>query len=284
MYEFLVEPFQYLFMKRALVSCLCLAAGCGPVGALLMLRRMSLMGDALSHAVLPGAAIGYLIAGLSLIAMGIGGFIAGLVVAILSGLVTRLTHLKEDASFAGFFLISMAMGVLIVSMRHNALDLIHVLFGNGLAVDQSSLVMIASISSLTLLILAIICRPLIVECFDPSYLRSVHGKGSIYHLLFLIMVVMNLVAGFQALGTLLALGMMMLPAISARFWSRKIWWLCFIAIGLGMISGYIGLLIAYYQDLPSGPSVVLVAGVIYVISLLTGSYGSIWKTLSQKKR
>ena len=129
MIDFLTEPLQYSFLKRALVSCICLALGSAPVGVLLVLRRMSLMGDALSHAVLPGAAVGYIIAGLSLPILGIGGFIAGLIVALLAGLVSRYTDLKEDASFAGFFLISLALGVLLISLRHNSVDLIHILLG-----------------------------------------------------------------------------------------------------------------------------------------------------------
>ncbi len=133
-YAFLVEPFlEFSFMRRALVGCLALALGCGPVGTLLILRRMSLMGDALSHAVLPGAAIGFLVAGLSLVSMSIGGAIAGLAVALLSGLVTRVTALREDASFAAFYLASLALGVLIVSTYGSSIDLLNVLFGSILS-------------------------------------------------------------------------------------------------------------------------------------------------------
>jgi zinc/manganese transport system permease protein len=118
MYDYFIEPFtSYAFLRRALVACLALSAGCAPVGVLLVLRRMSLMGDALSHSVMPGVAIGYLIAGLSLPAMGVGGFIAGLLVAFLATLVTRYTQLKEDASFVGFYLIALAMGTVIISLK-----------------------------------------------------------------------------------------------------------------------------------------------------------------------
>jgi hypothetical protein len=149
--EWLVAPFvEFSFMRRALVACLALGLGCGPVGVLLMLRRMSLMGDALSHAVLPGAAIGFLIAGFSLTAMSLGGFVAGLTVALLAGLVTRFTEQREDASFAAFYLISLALGVLIVSTRGSSVDLLHVLFGTILAVDDASLLLVASIASVSL--------------------------------------------------------------------------------------------------------------------------------------
>ena len=223
LYDLFLSPFQdFLFMRHALVACLALALGCGPLGVLLVLRRMSLVGDALSHAVLPGAALGFLVSGLSLYAMTLGGFAAGLAVALLAGAVTRLTTLREDASFAALYLISLASGVLIVSLRGSSIDLIHVLFGTILAVDDAALILVASITTATLLILALIYRPLIVECFDPGFLRSVGGRGATMHFIFLVLVVLNLVAGFRALGTLMAVGMMMVPAVSARFWARQV--------------------------------------------------------------
>ena len=151
LYSALVAPFiEYGFMRRALIASIALGLGSGPVGVLLMLRRMSLVGDAMSHAVLPGAAIGFLIAGgVSLPAMGLGGLVAGLSVALLSGLVSRTTPLREDASFASFYLASLALGVLIVSLRGSNMDLLHVLFGTILAIDATALYLVGSIASLT---------------------------------------------------------------------------------------------------------------------------------------
>jgi len=262
-------------MRRALVACLALGLGCGPVGVLLILRRMSLMGDAMSHAVLPGAAIGFLVAGFSLTAMSVGGFAAGLAVALLAGLVTRFTGQREDASFAAFYLISLALGVLIVSMRGSSVDLLHVLFGTILAVDDVSLVLVATIVSFTLLTLAVIYRPLIVECFDPEFLQSVQAYGTVYHLSFLILVVLNLVAGFQALGTLMAVGLMMLPAAAARFWAQEVWSMAAVAAGIAVLSGYTGLLLSYHANLPSGPAIILTAGIIYLVSIVLGSQDSL---------
>jgi zinc/manganese transport system permease protein len=272
----LFAPFvEFSFMRRALVACLALGLGCGPVGVLLTLRRMSLMGDALSHAVLPGAAIGFLIAGFSLTAMSLGGFAAGLTVALLAGLVTRFTGQREDASFAAFYLISLALGVLIVSTRGSSVDLLHVLFGTILAVDDHSLLLVASIASLTLLALALIYRPLIVECFDPGFLQSVQAGGTAYHLMFLVLVVLNLVAGFQALGTLMAVGLMMLPAAAARFWAREVWSMAAVAAGIAVLSGYVGLLLSYHHNLPSGPAIILTAGMAYLLSIVLGSQDSL---------
>ena len=275
-YDVALAPFaEFGFMRRALVGCLALALSCGPIGTILVIRRMSLMGDALSHAVLPGAALGFITAGLSLPAMSLGGVVAGLVVALLSGLVTRLTPLREDASFAGFYLISLALGVLLVSIHGSNVDLLRLLFGSILAVDDAALILIGGIATVSLLLLAVIYRPLVVECFDPGFLRTVGGRGGLVHTLFLALVVFNLVAGFQALGTLMAVGLMMLPAAAARFWMRELWSLSAASGALALGSGFLGLLLSYHLDLPSGPAIVLVAGLGYLVSVALGPRDSL---------
>src|SRR5512147_1722864 len=157
--DLLVGPFrEFMFMRHALAACIALAIGCAPVGMLLVLRRMSLMGDALSHAVLPGAALGFLVSGLSLYAMTVGGIVVGLTVALLAGAIARATALREDASFAALYLISLALGVLIISMRGTSIDLVHVLFGTILAVDDPALILVASITTVTIFTIALIYR------------------------------------------------------------------------------------------------------------------------------
>jgi zinc/manganese transport system permease protein len=281
MYDAIIHPFiEYGFMRRALIGCLALGIGSGPIGVLLMLRRMSLMGDAMSHAVLPGAAIGFLIAGgLSLPAMGLGGIVAGLVVALLAGVVSRTTVLKEDASFASFYLTSLALGVLIVSLRGSNIDLLHVLFGTILAIDATALYFVGTIASFTLIVLAVVYRPLVVECFDPGFLRSVRGGGSFYHVLFLFLVVLNLVAGFQALGTLMAVGLMMLPASIAQLWARTLPMMMVTAAAVAVVSGLLGLIISYNFAVASGPTIILVAATLYCISLLLCPSGALRRLL-----
>jgi len=231
MIDALTQPFiEFSFMRRALVGCLALSLGAPPIGVFLMLRRMSLMGDAMSHAILPGAAIGYLLAGLSLFAMSLGGFAAGLAVALAAGLVARSTVLREDASLAAFYLVSPPLGVMIVSIRGSNVDLLHVLFGTVLALDDAALILVASIATLSLAVFAVIYRPLVLECFDPQFLRSASALSSPTHFAFLVLVVLNLVSGFQALGTLMAVGIMLLPAVAARFWAQDVWGLIVVAV------------------------------------------------------
>jgi len=283
-YSSLIAPFaEFEFMRRALVGSFALALGGGPVGVFLMLRRMSLMGDAMAHAILPGAAIGFLVAGLNLFAMSIGGLIAGLLVALLAGVVARVTELKEDASLAAFFLVSLALGVTIVSARGTNIDLLHFLFGNVLGLDAASLVLIAAISTLSLLILALIWRPLVLECVDPGFLRSISRAGAPVHIAFLGLVVLNLVGGFQALGTLLAVGLMMLPAFTARFWTRDITAMILVAVLTGALSGYVGLLLSFHAGVAAGPAIILVAGALYIGSVLAGPVGGMLRQLFPKR-
>jgi zinc/manganese transport system permease protein len=273
-YTTFVSPFiEFEFMRRALVGALALALGAGPVGVVLMLRRMSLMGDAMAHAILPGAAIGFLLAGLNLFALTVGGLAAGLLVALLAGFVARTTELKEDAALAAFFLVSLAVGVTIVSLRGSNIDLLHFLFGSVLALDDQTLVLIAGIATLSLVVMSLIWRPLVLDCVDPGFLRTVSRAGAPVHILFLALVVLNLVGGFHALGTLLAVGMMMLPAVASRFWSRDITSMIFLSIGIGILSGYAGLLLSFHTAVPAGPAIILVAGTVYVGSVIFGRFG-----------
>ncbi len=274
--DLIIAPFaDFAFMKRALVGVIVLAFGGAPIGVFLMLRRMSLTGDAMAHAILPGAAAGYLLFGLSLIPMTIGGIVVGLIVAIMAGVVARLTTLLEEASLAAFYLVSLALGVLIVSVKGSNVDLLHVLFGTVLALDDATLVLLTGISTVSLVALALIWRPLVLECVDPSFLRSVSRAGGPTHIIFLGLVVLNLVAGFHALGTLLSVGLMMLPAIASRFWSHDIAAMTTIAVLLGIVSGVSGLLISYHLSAPSGPSIILVAGFLYALSVIFGPVGGL---------
>lgn len=282
LYDLLIGPFaEFDFMRRALVGIVALSVSGAPIGVFLMLRRMSLTGDAMAHAILPGAAIGYLVAGFSLPAMTLGGLAAGFAVALAAGAVARVTVIKEDASLAAFYLISLALGVTIVSLRGSAVDLFHVLFGNVLALDDDVLVLLSGVASLSLLTLAALYRPLVMECVDPGFLRSVSRSGGVVHLTFLGLVVLNLVAGFHALGTLLAVGLMMLPAAAARFWTADITRLILLASGFGMVAGYAGLVVSYSagSNLPAGPAIILAAGVLYLGSLLIGSQGGLLRRL-----
>jgi zinc/manganese transport system permease protein len=280
LYDFFIAPFtDYAFMRRALVTCISLAISGAPLGVFLVLRRMSLVGDAISHAILPGASLAFLLFGLSLWPMAIGGMLAALIVALGAGALARFTQLKEDASFTGAYLLSLAVGVMLISLRGNSIDLMHILFGNVLAVDHASLILTISITSFSTLVLAGFYRSLIMECFDPGFMRVARGHGGWVQQCFLMLVVLNLVAAFHTLGTLMALGIMVLPSIAARFWTRDIDRTIALAIALAIVSSYSGLLLSYHGGVPSGSAIVLVAGTFYILSVLLGRYGSLFARL-----
>jgi zinc/manganese transport system permease protein len=279
-YDALIAPFiEFEFMRRALVAVVALSLGAAPIGVFLMLRRMSLVGDAMAHAILPGAAVGFLLSGLNLFAMTAGGLIAGFAVALLAGVVSRTTDLKEDASLATFYLTSLALGVTIVSVKGTNIDLLHVLFGNILAMDDQTLLVVAFNATLTLIVLAVIYRPLVIESVDPLFLRTVSRAGALAHLTFLALVVVNLVNGFQALGTLLAVGLMILPAGTARFWSRELTGMISIAVASAIISGYAGLVLSFQTRIPSGPAIILVSAGLYIVSILFGNVRGVVRQL-----
>lgn len=286
LYDVLIAPFaDYGFMRRALAGSVALSLGAAPVGVFLMLRRMSLAGDAMAHAILPGAAIGFLLFGLSLVPMTVGALAAGLMVALLAGLVSRSTVLHEDASLAAFYLISLALGVLVISLKGSAVDLVHVLFGTVLALDDPALLLLAGTATVTVFTLAIVFRALAAECVDAVYLSVVRGPGTAVHLVFLGLVVLNLVAGFQALGTLLAVGIMMLPAAAARFWARRLIGLIAVAVLIALAASVAGLIVSYHWSLASGPTITLAAGAAYVASVLIGPIsGALWRLLPERRR
>ena len=274
--EIFFAPFAaYEFMRRALIGSVALALSGAPLGVFLILRRMSLAGDALSHAILPGAAVGYLVAGLSLPAMTFGGLVAGLLIAFATGIASRFTTLREDASLAAFYLVSLALGVTLVSLRGSNVDLLHVLFGSVVGLDDAALILLAGVSTLTLVSLAVFYRALVLDTLDPMFLRQTSAMGEAIPFLFLALVVLNLVAGFHALGTLMAVGLIMLPAAAARLWTDRLAATLPLSAAIGAVCAYAGLVFSNETGAPTGPAIILAAGIVYFLSLVFGQAGGL---------
>ena len=266
-------------MRRALAGCLALSLGATPVGVFLMLRRMSLAADAISHAILPGAAAAYLLAGLSASAMTLGGLAAGIVVVLFATTVSRNSITHEDTSFAVFYLISLSLGVLLISVRGNNIDLLHILFGNVLALDNTALFLLAGFASFSIIALAVGLRLLVFECCDPAYLNRLSPLASLAHHGFMVLVVINLVGGFHALGTLMAVGIMILPSATARFWVNSIPALLATAVVFAFFGSVCGLLVSFYTDFPASPAIVLTHGVLYLFSMFAAPNGTLARYL-----
>ena len=230
------------------------------------------MGYELSYVTIPGVAAGCLLNGMSLLAMTVGGFIAGIAVALVAGWVSRRTPLKEDASFAGFYLGSLALGVTLVSLRGSNVDLLHLLFGSILAVDRDSALFVSAVASLTLICIALFYRGLVSEAFDSVWLQvNSRRLPALLHGLFLALVVLNLVAGFQALGPPLAVGLMLLPAVAARRWARTLPGMRLLAASFGSFCAWMGLSLSWAANLPAGPAIVLTASGIFFVSVFFGT-------------
>src|SRR3984885_497556 len=278
--HFFLEPFRDEAVRHSLVAILALALSAGPIGVFLMLRRMSLIGDAMSHAILPGVAIGFLAAGLNVYGMTLGGLVAGLVIALAAGAISRATALQEDTSLAVFLLLSLALGVVIVTLKGMDIEqLMTFLFGETSArMSSDKLLVIAVSSTVSLLALALIYRPLVLGSVDPGFLRSVSRTDGVAHLTFMALLVLNLVSGFHALGTLLGVGIIIIPAGIARFWTRDISTMIALAMASALVSGWAGVLFAFHAGIPSGPAVTLMAGLLYIGSVLFGPVGGlVWR-------
>ncbi len=270
LHALLIAPFEgFSFMRIALAACLGLALANGPLGIFLLLRRMALDGNVLSHAVMPGAALGFAYAGHSLLALSLGGLASGSIVAALTGLLGRTRHPRHDAGLLSFYLVTLALGVTLVALFGSNVDTVRVLFGTVLAIDIRALLQIAAVSTLTMLLLALFYRPMAVDSFDPVFLRLAGGHGM--RALFTILVLLNLVVSFQAFGTLLAIGPMLIPAAAARCWTHRPGRMMALASVFGMLASYAGLLVSYHRNLPSGPAIVMAAGAIYAVSLLSAA-------------
>ena len=166
------EWLQYDFMIRALTATTVLCFSVAPVGAFLVLRRLSLAGEAMAHAIVPGIVIAFVVAGLSVMSMIIGGLAAGITVAVLTSLLARMTIIREDASLASLYLIALALGIFILSAAGSAVPLKSFLFGSILGIDNETLVLIGATATITLVSFALILRPLITNTIDPVFHES----------------------------------------------------------------------------------------------------------------
>lgn len=270
----MLEWLEYDFMIRAAIATMVLSFSVAPVGAFLVLKRLSLAGEAMAHAIVPGIVIAFVISGLSVVSMIIGGLAAGIAVATLSSLVARMTIIREDASLASLYLIALAVGIFILSAAGSAVPLKSFLFGSILGIDDETLLLIGTVAAITLVSFAFLLRPLIVSTIDPVFHESQSKRPGFVSQWFMLLLVLNLLGAFKALGTLMAVGLMILPATSARYWVSTITSYLILTFVFALMSCWIGLIISFYlPHVPSGPAIVIVAGVIFFLSMIFSPQG-----------
>jgi zinc/manganese transport system permease protein len=260
-------------LRGAAAGGIALAFGGGPLGVLLVARRMSLSGDALSHGILPGAALAYLVCGANPWALTLGALIAALVVTGASSLLARSRRLPEDAAFAVIYLSALALGVVLLAHHAGPEALEAMLFGAASGLDRSGLILAAGAASVTLIALALFARGFVAESVDPGFLSASGRTGSMLHVLLMMLVALNLVAGFRAFGALMTVGLMMIPAASARFWASGYGGQALAAIALSAASSIVGLLIAARLDAEPGAIMTLCATALFTVSALFGVQG-----------
>jgi zinc/manganese transport system permease protein len=275
LHDLLIGPFAYGFMQRALLSAVLLSLSGGLLGCILVLRRLALMGDALSHSLLPGIAVAWLLFGPSATALFAGALFAGLLTALGSALVSRLTRVKEDSAFGALFLIFFGAGVALISRLPTRLNLEHFLFGSILGVGHADLTLAAWASGATVLAFLVFHRGILLETFDPVFLRATGGHGSLVHVGVLALTVLNLVAALQTMGVVLALGLFLLPAVSAYLWCDHFGRLLTLSVALALLCSVAGILLSYHAGIASGAAVVLCLGAVFFVSVLASPrYGA----------
>lgn len=281
---FFTDPLQYRFVGRGLAMALLLGVSGGLVGSVLVLRRIVLMADSFGHSLLPGVGLAYLFLGKGIGALFVGAAAAGLVTALMSGLVNRLTRLKEDAAFGSLFVLCFALGAALMSKVAAPVDLLHYLFGNILGVTAADLLLVAVVSVVTVTAVCLGYRSLVLETFDPVFHRTSGGRSLATHLGILMITVLNLVAALQAVGMILALGLFILPAVTAYLWSERFGTQLVLAAVYGALGSVVGFFASYHLNLPSGPCMVGALGIGFVISLvLSPRHGLFSRFLAPKR-
>jgi zinc/manganese transport system permease protein len=270
---------EAIAVKSAAAGALSLALGGAPLGVLLIARRMSLAGDAMSHAILPGVAVGYLALGGSPLGLTLGALAAAFAVAGASSLISRLKAVPEDAGFAVIYLAALALGILLIGRETDAEAVHGLLFGSAGALNGEALILAAAAATATLLALAFFVRGFLAEGADPTFMRVSGAPGWALHLLLMMLVALNLVAGFRAFGAMMTVALMMVPAAAARFWARDYIGQAGAAVLISALSSAAGLIIASLAGLEPGAVMTLSAAALFAFSALAGPNGGVLQSL-----
>ena len=267
--NWLLEPFTHEFMQRALVGGALIGFTNGFLGAFVVLRRMALMADSLSHSLLPGLAVGVMIFGLAPQGLFVGGLLAAMFVALGAQLIARSSRLKEDTALAVLYTIAFSAGLVLLAFVKVRIPLMHYLFGNILAVSNADLWLTYGVALIAIPTLAALQRPFLVLLFEPAVARSQGVKAATLNLLLVVLLVLTMISSLQAVGVILMLGLLIAPAaivyllcdsFPAMLWGGGV---------IGLFGSVTGLLLSYrIGNLPSGAAIVLVLGVLFFVTYL----------------
>lgn len=281
--DWLTEPFRFEFMQRALVVCLLIGFTNGFLGAFVVLRRLALMADALSHSLLPGLAIAAIFVGLTPGGLLLGGLLAALFVAIGGHLIASSSRVKDETAIASLYIIAFAVGIAIIKYANVKVSLDHFLFGNILGVGDSDLWTAYAVCCIVLLSLVALQRPLLLALFEASVARTQGVPVTLLLGFLVLLIVLAMVASLQAVGVLLSLGLLILPAATMYLLTDSYARMGWGAAGLGMVGAVAGLLLSFWANIPSGPAIVLVLGsAFFAAYLFSPKYGVIASRLKRR--
>ncbi|SEL58050.1 metal ABC transporter permease [Ectothiorhodospira marina] len=275
--EALSAPFDYAFMQRALLTSILVGAICGLLSCFVVLKRWSLLGDAISHAVLPGVAIAYLLGW----PFFIGAFLAGAVSALGIGALERHTRIKSDAAMGLMFTFAFALGVVIIGKIATNTHLMHILFGNVLGVQYPALMLTLFSGVVALMAVWIFYRPLVLYTFDPMQARALGFNTSVVHYGLILLLTLTIVASLETVGIILVVAMLITPGATAHLLTERLTTMMLLSVGTGVLSAVLGLYLSFQFDLASGGAIVLVATALFTVALLAaprhGLVGRWWR-------
>ena len=279
--EFIEAVIQYGFLQKALLTSIMVGIICGVIGCFIILRGMALMGDAISHAVLPGVAISYMLG----INFFFGAVFSGVLTAIAIGFVTQNSRIKHDTSIGIMFTAAFASGIIMITLLKSSTDLYHILFGNVLAVRSADMWITLGIGLIVLAAVYLFYKELLVTSFDETMGAAYGLPVRFIHYFLMTLLTMVTVASLQTVGIVLVVAMLITPAAAAYLLTDRLWVMIFLAAGIGIISSIVGLYFSFTYNLASGATIVLSATAIFVLAfLLSPKHGLIWKTLKVRKK
>lgn len=267
--EFLTAPLQHAFFVRALLAAMSAAAACATVGTFLVLRGMTFFGDALAHAVLPGVALGYLLHRGSRTALFWWALGTAILASVGMGVVSQRSRLKEDTAIGIVFVGMFALGIgLISTVRGYAVDLVHLLFGNVLAVTRFDLYLVAGLSFGVMAVVGAFYKELALATFDPVFARTLRLPVDFMRYLLLVLAAVTVVTALRVVGVALALAMLVVPPASGLLLGRRLPAVLAWALASAVLSGFLGLYLSYYAGMAPGAAVVLVATGFFLLALV----------------
>lgn len=278
---FIEAVMQYGFLQKALLTSVMVGIICGVIGCFIILRGMALMGDAISHAVLPGVAISYILG----VNFFIGAVFSGVITAIAIGFVSQNSRIKHDTSIGIMFTAAFASGIIIITMLKSSTDLYHILFGNVLAVRSSDMWITLGISLIVLAAVYLFYKELLVTSFDETMAAAYGLPVRFIHYFLMTLLTMVTVASLQTVGIVLVVAMLITPAAAAYLLTDRLWVMIFLAAGIGVVSSIVGLYFSFTYNLASGATIVMAATSIFaLVFLFSPKHGLVWKTLRVKKK